>query len=146
MSQVLKKENIYFKDKVETWQEAVRVAILPLVEQGYCEERYIDGILENTRKYGPYYVLCEDMALIHGNSEQGVINTQLAITILSEPIKFKEDGYDVRVLIALAAKDSSSHMSALKAISQIFSDESKKEVMLNSRSSEKIYNLFETKL
>ncbi len=146
MSQVLKKENIYFKNKVETWQEAVQIAVLPLIDQGYCEDRYIDGILENTKKYGPYYVLCEDMALIHANSEQGVRATQIAITILSEPIKFKEGGYDVRALIALAAKDSSSHMSALRAISKIFADESKKNILLKSHSREDIYNLFELNL
>lgn len=146
MSQILKKENIYFKNKVETWQEAIQVAIFPLIAQGYCEKKYVDAILENTKKYGPYYVLCEDMALIHADSKQGVIDTQIAITILSEPIKFKENGYDVRVLIALAAKDSFSHMSALKIISQIFMDEHKKEILLQSHNSEDIFNLFEMNL
>lgn len=46
-------------------------------------------------------MLCENVALIHGSTEQGVIKRQIAITLLKEPVKFKEDGYDVRILVTL---------------------------------------------
>lgn len=142
MKELLKKENVKIIPNVKDWVEAIHVAVQPLVDQGYCEPRYIDGIIENTNKFGPYYVLCENLALIHANSSQGVIKKQLAITILKEPVKFKPDGYDVRVLITLAATDSESHMGAIQAISNIFSDQEKVQKFLDATSSDEIYDLF----
>lgn len=119
MNEILKLENVRILDSVKDWIEAINVAVQPLVEQGYCESRYITGIIENTKKFGPYYVLCENLALIHASSEQGVIKTNCGYCF-KNPIKFKPDGYNVRILLVLAAEDSESHIEAIQAISNIF--------------------------
>ncbi len=142
MDDLLKLENVYIKDRVKDWKDAIYVGVTPLVEQGYCEPRYIDGIIENTEKFGPYYVLCENLALLHASSEQGVIKKQIAVTVLKEPIKFKPDGYDVRVLVTLAASDPQSHMEALQAISNIFADEKRVQKILDATDTAEIYNDF----
>lgn len=142
MKDMLKLKNVRILDHVEDWIDAVRVSVQPLVEQGFCESRYIDGIIENTEKYGPYYVLCENLALIHASSEQGVLKKQLAITVLKQPIRFKSDGYDVRILIALAAEDPESHMQAIQAISNIFSQEERMKQILATTSEKEIYDMF----
>ena len=69
-----------------------------MIEQGYCTKEYEDAVFENTEKFGPYYVLCENLALIHASNQSGVNETQMAVTVLKEPVKFKPDGYDVRIL------------------------------------------------
>ena len=137
---MLKKENIQIISKVKDWREAIHVAVQPLVNGGYCEARYIDEIIKNTEKLGPYYVLCENLALVHGSTDQGVLKRQIAITLLEEPIKFKEDGYNVRVMVTLAATDSDSHMEILQAMSQLFSDSVQN--ILNARTENEIYDLF----
>ncbi len=139
---ILKLENVHILNGVSNWVEAIHVAVQPLVEQGYCEARYIDGIIENTKKFGPYYVICENFALIHGNSEQGVIKKQLAVTVLKNPIKFKPDGYDVRILVTLAAEDSESHIQAIQAISNIFSDNCRVNKILDATSTKEIFDIF----
>ena len=141
MKDILKMENVKITDSVKDWKEAIEISVQPLIQQGYCEERYIAGIIENTQKFGPYYVLCENLALIHGRSEQGVIKTQLAITVLKQPVKFRTDGYNVRVLIALAAQDSKSHLEAMQAISNIFSDNERVQKILEADKAEIIYDL-----
>ena len=133
MNEILKLENVRILDSVKDWIEAINVAVQPLVEQGYCESRYITGIIENTKKFGPYYVLCENLALIHASSEQGVIKN---------PIKFKPDGYNVRILLVLAAEDSESHIEAIQAISNIFSDKKRVQKILDAKSTEEIFNVF----
>lgn len=142
MKEMLKKENIKIMDCVKDWVEAIQVSVQPLVEQGFCESRYIHEIIENTNKYGPYYVLCEDLALIHASSEQGVLKKQLAITVLRQPVRFKPDGYDVRVLVALAAEDSESHMQAIQAVSNIFSQKERTQCIINATSENEIYHMF----
>ena len=139
---MLKKENIQIISKVKDWREAIHVAVQPLVNGGYCEARYIDEIIKNTEKLGPYYVLCENLALVHGSTDQGVLKRQIAITLLEEPIKFKEDGYNVRVMVTLAATDSDSHMEILRAMSQLFSEQDSVQNILNARTENEIYDLF----
>lgn len=142
MKELLKLENVFIIDSVKDWKDSIHVAVTPLVEQGYCEPRYIDGIIENTEKFGPYYVLCENLALLHASSEQGVIEKQIAVTVLKESIKFKPDGYDVRILVALAASDPESHMDAIRAISNIFGDPARISKILDATQTVEIYDDF----
>ena len=142
MKDMLKLENVQIIDGVKDWVEAIHVGVQPLVDTGYVEERYIDEIIKNTEKFGPYYVLCENLALLHASAEQGVIKKQLAITALRNPIKFKLDGYDVRLLVTLAASDPESHLEAMKAISNIFSEQKRIDDLVNAPTAEDIYKQF----
>lgn len=144
MKDMLKIENVQMVDSVKDWVEAIHVGVQPLVDTGYVEPRYIDEIIKNTEKFGPYYVLCENLALLHASAEQGVIKKQIAITALKQPIKFKEDGYDVRLLVTLAASDSESHLQAMQAISYIFSDEKRIQKLVDAKTPEEIYEQFLT--
>ncbi len=139
---MLKIENIQILESVKDWKEAIHVSVMPLVASGYVEERYIQGIIDNTVHYGSYYVLAPEIALPHARPEQGVISKQLAITVLRNPIRFTSDGYDVRLLITLAAEDGASHLEALKAIAEIISDEQKVQSILKAKTSEEVLTRF----
>lgn len=139
---LLKEKNCYLKDRVTDWKEAIHIACKPLIEQNYCTEAYEEAIYKITEDLGPYYVLCENLALIHASNQQGVNDTQMAVTVLNEPVKFKPDGYDVRVLVTLVAKDKESHMEGIQAVSNIFSDEGKIKKILDATCPKEIYELF----
>lgn len=123
IQEMLKPENVRIAQSVDTWQDAIRLAVAPLREGGYVEPRYEDEIIRATDEMGPYYVLTEDVALIHGRPEDGCIKGQMAVTVLKQPIKFSEDSFDVRLLVALAAEDSNSHIEAMQVLAGIFMDE-----------------------
>lgn len=142
MLDMLKPENVKILQGVPSWQEAVRVAIEPLIDGGYVEPRYIEGVMENTAKYGPYYVLAPDLALIHARAEQGVLHRQLAVTLLREPIRFSENGYDVRLLITLAAEDAKSHTDCLRRLAGIFSDDDKMAEIVRAETEDELFRLF----
>ena len=91
---------------------------------------------------GPYYVLTEDVALIHGRPEDGCIKGQLAVTVLKKPVKFTEDSFDVRLLVALAAEDSNSHIEAMQVLAGIFMDEDKIAQIVASDDADEIYQAF----
>ena len=78
MEDMLKRENVQIIEKVSDWEESVHVAVQPLVDQGYVKSDYIDGIISNAKEFGPYFVICPDLALLHARPEQGVIKQQLA--------------------------------------------------------------------
>ena len=110
---ILKLENIKMIPQVKDWKEAIKVAVQPLVDGGYCQARYADEIIKNTEKLGPYYILCDGVALIPGSTDQGVLKRQIAITLLENPVQFSEDGVGVKIMITLAATDATSHMEVL---------------------------------
>lgn len=139
---MLKKENVQIIQNVSDWKEAVRVSIQPLVDGGYVEPRYIDGVIENTIEYGPYYVLAEDVALIHGRPEQGVKEKQLAVTVLREAVQFSETSFPARLLVTLAATDGESHIDVMRGLANIFMDEEKIKEIVNAKSADEVYQLF----
>lgn len=142
MEEMIQKMNIRIKEEVADWKQAVVEAVSPLIENGYVEGRYADAIIENTEKYGPYYVIAPNIALPHARPEQGVLRKQLAVLLLRNPIKFSQDGFDVRLLITLAASDSESHLQTLAKLSEVLSDDDLIGQILGAASEEEIYRLF----
>lgn len=142
IQEMLKPENVRIEQSVDTWQDAIRLAVAPLREGGYVEPRYEDEIIRATNEMGPYYVLTEDVALIHGRPEDGCIKGQMAVTVLKQPIKFSEDSFEVRLLVALAAEDSNSHIEAMQVLAGIFMDEQKIASIIESDDTQAIYQAF----
>lgn len=142
ISDMLKPENVRIENAAGTWQDAIRLAVKPLEDGGYVESRYADEIIRATHKMGPYYVLTEDVALIHGRPEDGVIKGQLAVTVLREPIRFEEDGFDVRLLVALAATDANAHLDAMRALAGIFMDPERIASIVAFQTTNDIYQAF----
>lgn len=144
ITEVLKPENVRIIDSVASWEDAIRVSVAPLIEGGFAEERYPDEIIRATNEMGPYYVLTEDVALIHGRPEDGVLHGQLAVTLLREPISFSEDSFDVRLLVALAAEDSDSHIDAMRSLAMIFMNPERIEQIVAMDSTDEVYRAFTT--
>ncbi|WP_245526915.1 PTS sugar transporter subunit IIA [Coriobacterium glomerans] len=139
---MLRVENVRVAEKPDRWQDAIRLAIHPLLESGCVEARYAEAIIRATEQVGPYYVLTEEVALIHGRPEDGVIKEQLAVTVLRDPIRFSADGFDVRLLVALAARDSRSHIDAMKVLAGIFMDKRQIDGIVALEDAEAIYRAF----
>lgn len=139
---MLKKENVKLVKEAKDWQDAVTISLRTLVADGYVEEIYIKNIVDNTIKYGPYFILMPEVALIHGRPDQGVLGKQLAVTLLERPVEFSEKGHPVRLMIALAATDSESHLETMKHIASILMKESLIKSILASKSEAELYRFF----
>ena len=106
------------------------------------ESRYIDGIIDNAKEFGPYFVICPDLALLHARPDQGVLKRQLAVTVLREPIRFKEEGPDVRVLVTLAATDADGHIEVMRRLATMFCDPDNITKIAEAPSADEIYDYF----
>lgn len=142
MSSMLKRENVQIVEKVTDWEESVHVAVQPLVDQGYVEPRYIDGIIGNAKEFGPYFVICPDLALLHARPDQGVLKRQLAVTVLREPVRFKEEGPDVRLLVTLAATDADGHIDVMRQLAMMFGDPKNITKICEAPTADEIYREF----
>lgn len=141
LATMLKRENVQIVEACKGWQDAIHVAVQPLVDGGFVTPAYIDGIIENAEKYGPYFVLAPDLALLHARPEQGVVSQQLAVTISREGVEFKP-GEPVRVLVTLAATDPNSHLDVMRELATMFSDPANIEACASAATADEVYGLF----
>lgn len=122
----------------DTWQEAVRLSIDPLIDSGAVKEEYYHAIIESTEEYGPYYILMPGMAMPHARPEAGVNRDSFSLITLTEPVTFS-DGKEVQVLLALAATSSEIHTSvAIPQIIALFELENSIERLSNCQSPEEV--------
>lgn len=141
MADMLKRENVQVVETCGGWEDAIAVAVQPLVDGGYVTPAYVEGIIENTYKFGPYFVLAPDLALLHARPEQGVISQQLAVTVLREGVEFKE-GESVRVLVTLAAESPDSHIDVMRVLATMFSDPKNIEKVATASTADDIFGFF----
>ena len=121
---ILQKCNVQILEEVRDWREAIQVCCRPLIRTGYITEQYPKAIIENTCTYGPYYVLCTDVALLHARPQDGVIKQQRGLTV------------------TLAATDAQSHLEVLQQIAQLLNNTEKIEELLSLQDRDQLYTAF----
>ena len=140
---LLKKENVQIVESATDWKDAIRISVQPLEQHGYVESRYKEEIISNVESMGPYIVLTPYIALPHARPEQGVKESQIAVTLLQNEVRFAGEEKPVKLLIALAASDNNRHLDALMSISEILQNEDTVQKILNSKDKEELYSYFE---
>lgn len=139
---LLKKENVQIVESASDWKDAIRMAVLPLEQDGYVEPRYKEEIISNVEAMGPYIVLAPYIALPHARPEQGVLKSQIAVTLFRKEVYFENEKKPVKLLITLAASDNNSHLDALMTISELLQKEDTVENILNSKNKDELYSYF----
>ncbi|MBS3046415.1 PTS sugar transporter subunit IIA [Enterobacter mori] len=106
-----------FQKRCDSWQQAVRVACLPLEKQGVINGQYARAIVSNTEQLGPWYILSPGFALPHARPEEGVIcrETHLSLLSLQEAVSFPGHP-DIRLVIVLAAANSNAHIATIQRL------------------------------
>lgn len=139
---LLKKENVQICESAKDWRDAIRIAVRPLEEHGYVEPRYKEEVISNVESMGPYIVIADNIALPHARPEQGVLETQIGVTLFRNNIVFDGKDMPARLFITLAAKDSDSHLDALMEISELLSDDEIVQKILQTTDIESLYQYF----
>lgn len=139
---LLKKENVQICDSARDWRDAIRIAVRPLEEHGYVEPRYKEEVISNVETMGPYIVIADNIALPHARPEQGVLKTQIGVTLFRQNIIFDGKDMPARLFITLAAEDSDSHLDVLMEISELLSDEETVQKILQAADTESLYRYF----
>ncbi len=139
IKEILKAETCDVNVEVETWQDAVRYAGRLLYEAGAVEESYIDGMIDIVNEMGPYIVLVKGIALAHARPEAGAKKIGLSLITLRNPVCFGHPDNDpVRMVFALSALDSTSHMELISEMGRLFYDEEGLYGLLNCKGKDEL--------
>lgn len=139
---LLDRKNVKILEKADDWKDAIRKSVTPLEEEGYVKAEYKEAIISGIEKLGPYIIIAPSIALPHARPEQGVVKSQIAITLFRNEVQFDKRDSTAQLFVALAASDSDSHLNALMTISEVLQDEEKVEQILQSENTEILYGFF----
>jgi mannitol/fructose-specific phosphotransferase system IIA component (Ntr-type) len=121
---LIENENIQLKVKVKNWQEAIRAGGKLLLKSNYIYEAYIDAMIDTVKKFGPYIVIANGLALAHARPEDGVIKPGISFITLERPVCFgNKDNDPVYIVITLAGSDNGSHLKIIQKIATLFENE-----------------------
>lgn len=132
--------NIEILDGAKDWKDAIKLASNPLIKAKKIEERYVDSMIENIKRFGEYIIMAPNIAMPHSRPENGVNESCLSLLKLNRGVEF-ESGEEVQLFLILGAKDNESHINILKELMNFFDDEEKIEKIAKASTVEEIKNL-----
>lgn len=139
---LIKEANVQILEGAADWKEAVCQSVLPLEREGFVTSAYKQAIVENIEKLGPYICIAPHIALPHARPEQGVLKSQIAVTLFRREVSFDREDAQAKLFISLAAEDSDSHLDVLMQITDILQDEKKTASILQAKDETELYHYF----
>lgn len=119
------REKVVIVDKIENWENAIKLAAKPLLLDNSITENYVRAMVNNVKKFGAYIVINDVLALAHSRPEDGVNRNCLSLLKINEGVVFDETlGSRVYLIFVLGAVNNSSHMDILLKLMEIIDNES----------------------
>lgn len=106
----------------EDWQDALRQSGVKLLQHNYIRTGYLDEIIDNVIKNGPYIVIVPGVAMPHALAEsENVLGTAISFTKFPKPVVFDQKNPDsqAQLFFTLAARDSQQHLKNISELSDI---------------------------
>ena len=143
LQKIVERGHYKFVDRVDSWQDAVRISTESLVETGYVSENYYKQIVDCIEKYGPYVVFDHYVAMPHSQEgAEGAEKTGVGFLRVKEDVDFgkDEDGEDkiARLFFTLAAKDPSEHIDNIQQLMTVFCNEPLLDALMEANTPEDI--------
>ena len=124
-------DSLAIVDTLADRTEAIRLSGELLERSGRVSPAYVSSMLAAVEKFGPYIVIAPGIALAHGKSKDGVIQTGLSMLVIREPLVFGHELNDpVSLVVGLAAKDHDSHIELMGELAEFLGDLSKVNSLL----------------
>lgn len=141
--QILTSKQAAVNVHVPDWEEAVRATGRLLVECGFAEERYIEGMLNLTKELGPYIVLAPGIAIPHARPEEGALKVGFAAITLDPPVNFGNECNDpVSLVIGFCSPGADAHVEMIMRIARMLGAENFLETCKAARSSAELADVF----
>lgn len=127
--------------EAENWEDAIRKAAQPLIDEKKVKKAYVDDMIAAVKETGPYFVLTKHVALPHARPEAGALESAIGIATLKTPIDFgSEENDPIKYLFCLSAKDGSEHLKALMELAELFEDKEFLALLDNAKDEEEVLN------
>lgn len=124
LQNLLKEDAVALNQEGDSWEAAIHIAGDILVRTGKCKKSYVEAMVEAVKKYGPYIVIEDGIAMPHAKSDSDVYEDGLAIVTLKNPVDFHNPEFEkVSVLFAICSANPEAHLNFLQELSSVFEAE-----------------------
>jgi mannitol operon transcriptional antiterminator len=142
LNELLTEQTIQLKDQVSSWEDAIKVAAQPLIDQQSIRPGYVEAMITNVKELGPYIVIAPGIAIPHARPETGVEQLGMSFLRLKEPVYFSEkEKHRAQLVIVLAAIDNQTHLKALAQLTEMLATESNVEQLISASDKKTIIEL-----
>lgn len=124
LEELISKNRVLFKDRVDNWEDAIRASAGPLVAQNAIDDRYVEAMIANVHEHGPYIVIAPNLAIPHARGDVGVFETAISMMKLEEPVCFGDTpDLDAKLFFVIASIGHDAHVPMLQSLIMELSDE-----------------------
>ena len=141
LKKLLKKENVKFIDKAESWKEAIFQSGDLLVSNKKVTLEYVHEMIELVEKHGPYIVLEEGIAMPHAGISENVLETGISLLVVNEKVSLPE-GRNANIFLSFAAKNKNDNIDIMNDLFELIT----KYEFIDKVSKMKNYSQLETYL
>lgn len=135
LKDIMYRDHLIRIDKDIMWDEAIRLASVPLLKTNIITENYINEMIGLVRDYGPYIVIKNRIAIAHAKTEAGANALGTALLINKKNIQF-EDDLNIHYLFVISSSNPKEHLQILKDISMLASDDIDLNTLLDKNADE----------
>lgn len=126
LREILERGQWSYYEGFDNWEDAVRAAVKPLIDNGAVKPGYADSIVAGVHKFGPYIVITKDICIPHAADAENVNETTMSFMKTKRPVYFDgEENPDLssRLFFVLAASDETKHLENLRRLMGYLCDE-----------------------
>lgn len=139
LAELINDESILLDARAEDWTSALQLAGELLEEAGIADADYTQSMIDNVTEHGPYIVVAPGFAFAHARPSEAVRRTGMSWVRLAEPVVFGHEKHDpVDLVVALAAKDSRAHTSAMAELARVLGKKEKRAALDAAQTPEQI--------
>lgn len=129
------RDKINIIDKIENWENAIRLAAKPLILDNSITENYVRAMINNVKKFGAYIVINDTIALAHSRPEDGVTKDCLSLLKINDGVIFDENlSEKVYLIFVLGAVTNKSHIDVLSKLMEIIDNQDMIDRMIEATS------------
>lgn len=121
---VLEEEDIQLGVKVDTPEEAIRIAAKPLVAKGAINQHYVEKMISPDDGHSlEAYIISPAVALPHTDPKNGAQRVAIGITTLEKPVFFSQAKSEkVKFIFVLSAVNPTDHLMVLQDLMDLLGD------------------------
>ncbi len=141
LKNVIDKKLFAFYDKAENWEDAIVKSCSSLVETGVVSAEYSEELVSCVKKYGPYIVLEDGIAMPHSTQEgKNVFKTEIAFTKFEEEVIFDEEN-KAKLFFTLASENPDVHLENIQKLMEVLGNDELKEELFKISTIEELKEL-----
>lgn len=114
LNSLLTEEFIKVDVEANDWKDTIRKASITLLEKSFITENYVEAMIDNYYKNGPYFVIAPNFAIPHASIEAGSKKLGMSLIRLKSPVSFNAGDLDpVKYVCVISAVDNKKHLKAI---------------------------------